>query len=95
MHRFENVARTRDRIFRAFDLDLVAARRDIDAQPVFDVDEVGVELTEQRAQDCRFVEFDLCAGAALLVAPGGGQGLCRTFGTGRFATHSVLSGLRR
>ena len=57
------------------------------------MNEVGVELAEQSAEDCRIIELELRAGAALLVAPGGGQGLCRTFGTGRFAAQSVLSNL--
>jgi hypothetical protein len=46
VHALEDIARAGHRLFRAFDLDAVAARRDVDAQAVLDLDEIGVELAE-------------------------------------------------
>ncbi len=60
----QHLAGAGDGVLGAFDLDLVAARADVDPQAVLDLDEVGVELAEQRAQHARFVELDLGPGAA-------------------------------
>ena len=45
------------------DLELVAARGDIDTQAVFDGDQILVILPEQRAQQMRFIESDFQTGA--------------------------------
>ena len=46
----EHVARARRGFGLALDLHAVAARRNIDAEAVFDRDEVAVELAEEDAQ---------------------------------------------
>jgi len=71
VHALQDIAGASYRIFWPLDLHLVAARGNIDAKPVFDLDKVGVELAEQCAEHAWFVEFDFGAGAALLVTPGG------------------------
>src|SRR3546814_9629702 len=53
----EDVARAGGGFGLALDLHPVAARRDIDAKPVFDRDEIAVELTEEDAQKLRSLEF--------------------------------------
>jgi hypothetical protein len=56
------------------DLELVAARLDIDAETVFDRDEVLIELTEQAAEQLRPIEHDFEAAA---VSGPGGNGFTR------------------
>ena len=48
----------------ALDLHLVAARRDMDAEPVLDRDQMAVEIAEQRAEQIGLLEFELEPGAA-------------------------------
>ena len=62
MQRLQHFARARSGGRLAFDRDLVATRRNIDAEPVFDGDEIAVELTEQRAHQMRLVKGDFEAG---------------------------------
>ena len=67
MHAAQHFAGAGDGVFGAFDLDAVAARGDIDAEPVFDLDKVGVELAEQGPQHRGFIELDLDPRAARAV----------------------------
>ena len=87
MHALEHVARAGNRVLRAFDLHSIAARGDVDAEAVFDLDQVGVELAEQRAENARLIEFDLGSRATA----GLGSGLRRFIGAGWFAGHALLS----
>jgi hypothetical protein len=80
---FQHFAGAGDGIFRPLDLHAVAARRDIDAQPVFDLHQVGIELPEQCAKDGCFLELDLGAGAAGQFGAERG----RFVGPGWFAGH--------
>ena len=87
VHAPKHVARARHRLFGALDLDAVAARGDIDAEPVFDVDQIGVELSEQGSQDRRLIELHLRPGAVgRCVAK-----LRHIVGASRFAGHALLS----
>ena len=51
----------------ALDLNAVAARGDIDAEPVLDRDQVAVILAEKRSEQIRLLELDLEAGAGRVV----------------------------
>ena len=68
MHRFQDIARARDGIVGPLDQGAVAACRNKHAEPVFDLDQIGVELAEQRAKHGLFVEFDFDPGTAMRIA---------------------------
>src|SRR3546814_16443787 len=68
----EDVARAGGGFGLALDLHPVAARRDIDAKPVFDRDEIAVELTEEDAQKLRSLEFRRQSDAVAGLGGGGG-----------------------
>ncbi|GGB96085.1 hypothetical protein GCM10011494_13190 [Novosphingobium endophyticum] len=76
------------RVFRAFDLDAVAARGDIDAEPVLHLHEIGIELSEQGPQQRGFVELYFDTSPTMRFGPE----LRRVIGTGCFAGHALLSG---
>ena len=50
-----------------FDLNPVAARRDMDAEASLDGDQVPIVIAEQGAKQVRLLEFDLEAGAGGIV----------------------------
>ncbi len=59
----QHVARAGGGFGLALDLDARAACCDVDAEPVFDRDQVAVELPEQGAKQMGLFEFDLESGA--------------------------------
>ena len=59
----ENVAGARRGVGIAFDLHLVAARRDVDAEALLDGDQVAVVIAEQRPKQIGLLELQLEAGA--------------------------------
>jgi hypothetical protein len=87
VHAFERVAGAGDGVFRAFDLDLVAARGNVDAEAIFDLYEIGIELAEQGPQQSLFVELDFDTRPAMCFGPE----LRRFTGTCCFAGHVLLS----
>ncbi len=96
MHASQHFAGAGDGIFRAFDLNLVAAGADIDAKPVLYLDEIGIEFAEQRAEHGLFVEFHFHPGAPRRIAAVFGMGECRLcVGTVCFAGHALLSAVQR
>jgi hypothetical protein len=79
-----STSRTRGGFRLALDLHLGAARRDVDAEPILDRDQVAVELAEQRPEQVRLGELKLDPGAR---RGGGGSG--RLFGLRHQAASSV------
>ena len=74
----EHVAGARRGFGLALDLHPIAARRNIDAEAVFDADQIAVELAKQNAQQLRSLKF---RGQSDAVAGfGGGRGGQRAFG---------------
>src|SRR3546814_6015670 len=59
IHALERVAGAGYGVFGALHLEAVAARGDIDAEPVFHLDKIGIELAEQGPQQRRFIELYL------------------------------------
>ena len=51
----------------ALDLDAVAARRNVHAQPLLDGDQMPVVIAEQRAEQVRLLELQLEPGAAAFI----------------------------
>ncbi|MFD1958010.1 hypothetical protein ACFSHP_00605 [Novosphingobium panipatense] len=87
IHAFQRVAGACHGFIRAFDLDLVAACRDVDAQPVLDLHEIGVELAEDGPQQHGFIEIQFDTRPTLVF----GAELRRISGTGCFSGHALLS----
>ena len=92
MHLAKDIARAAHAVGRAFDDDLVAARANIHAQPVFDLHQIGVKFAEQPAKAGLIIEGDFDARARFTV-------ICRVSDCGGvaagcagcFAGHRFLS----
>src|SRR5690606_5517222 len=95
MHRDEHFTSASDVVFGPFDDDLVPSRGDQHAQAVFDLNEIGIELSEQRAQRRLLVEENLGPRAARGIAPVLGVSERRSFlGASCLAGHALLSAYR-
>src|SRR5690606_35828657 len=95
MHRDEHFTSASDVVFGPFDDDLVPSRGDQHAKAVFDLNEVGIELPEQRAQCRLLVEENLGPRAARGITPVLGMSERRSFlGASCLAGHALLSAFR-
>ncbi len=94
VHFQQHIARAGDIVLRSLDHHPVPARADIDAQPVLDLHQIGIELPEQRAQLGLSVKHHLDPGAArgVTIVFGVGEVRAVKLGAGRLAGHQFLSG---
>ena len=92
----QHVAGARRGIGLALDLDPVAARGDVDAEPLLDGDQVAVIIAEQRPEQIRLLELELEPGAAGVVGDGGGsRRAIRRPPPGRTRAGQAVAGRRR